>query len=111
MKKYLQFALFFLAIGFLTSCGSEAATDAENAGEEAVENVEAAATEAAETMEEATDQSGPEYTSMYVCPMHCAGSGSAEPGTCPSCGMDYVMNENAGLEAGGDSESHEGHNH
>jgi hypothetical protein len=22
--------------------------------------------------------------------MHCEGSGSAEPGTCPVCGMDYV---------------------
>lgn len=41
----------------------------------------------------AADENGPEYTSAYVCPMHCEGSGSAEPGQCPVCGMDYVMNE------------------
>ena len=29
-----------------------------------------------------------EYTSAYICPMHCDGSGQA--GTCPACGMDYV---------------------
>ena len=31
-----------------------------------------------------------EYSSEYVCPMHCEGSGSDEAGTCPVCGMDYV---------------------
>jgi hypothetical protein len=35
---------------------------------------------------------GPEYTSAYVCPMHCEGSGSDKPGKCPVCGMDYVAN-------------------
>ncbi len=33
---------------------------------------------------------GKEYTSAYVCPMHCDGSGSDDPGKCPVCGMDYV---------------------
>ena len=33
---------------------------------------------------------GKEYTSAYVCPMHCEGSGSESAGTCPVCGMDYV---------------------
>ncbi len=42
----------------------------------------------------ASEQTGPEYTSAYVCPMHCEGSGSDEPGTCPVCNMDYVPNEN-----------------
>lgn len=46
----------------------------------------------------ATDQNGPEYTSAYICPMHCEGSGSAEPGKCPTCGMDYVENKNAAAE-------------
>ena len=39
----------------------------------------------------ASDTAGKEYTSTYVCPMHCTGSGSAEMGTCPVCGMDYVL--------------------
>ena len=33
---------------------------------------------------------GMEYTSTYVCPMHCAGSGNDKPGTCPKCGMNYI---------------------
>lgn len=42
---------------------------------------------------EGADKTGPEYTSNYICPMHCDGSGSEEPGECPVCGMDYVKNE------------------
>ena len=34
------------------------------------------------------DKSGKEYTSAYVCPMHCEGSGSDQAGTCPVCKMD-----------------------
>lgn len=30
------------------------------------------------------------FTSTYVCPMHCEGSGSDQAGTCPVCNMDYV---------------------
>ncbi|MFT5824235.1 MAG: hypothetical protein ACI8ZM_005501 [Crocinitomix sp.] len=42
---------------------------------------------------ESESKTGPEYTSTYVCPMHCEGSGSAEAGQCPVCGMDYVLNK------------------
>ncbi len=62
----------------------------------------------------AEDKTGPEYTSAYICPMHCEGSGSAEAGTCPVCNMDYVANENfkgASGHEGHDHDSHEGHNH
>ena len=34
-----------------------------------------------------------EYTSDYVCPMHCKDSGSSEMGTCPVCKMDYVARD------------------
>jgi len=60
---------------------------------------------------------GPEYTSAYICPMHCEGSGSAEMGTCPVCKMDYVLNEDKAAPAstdpheGHDHGSHEGHDH
>lgn len=40
------------------------------------------------------DTSGPEYTSAYICPMNCKGSGSDKPGICPVCGMEYEINEN-----------------
>ena len=39
------------------------------------------------------DKTGKEYTSAYVCPMHCEGSGSDSAGYCPKCGMDYVEND------------------
>ncbi len=43
--------------------------------------------------EEATvDKTGKEYTSAYVCPMHCEGSGSDKAGACPKCKMAYVEN-------------------
>ena len=48
------------------------------------------------------EQPGKEYTSAYICPMHCKDSGSDEAGKCPVCGMDYVKNEN---------HKSDGHNH
>jgi hypothetical protein len=36
------------------------------------------------------DTSSKEYTSAYVCPMHCKESGSDTTGSCPVCGMTYV---------------------
>lgn len=43
-----------------------------------------------ETHDEKTSKA---YTSMYICPMHCAGSGSDSMGVCPVCKMDYVKND------------------
>lgn len=40
----------------------------------------------------ATEAQGKEFTSAYVCPMHCADSGSDKPGECPVCGMTYTAN-------------------
>ncbi len=45
------------------------------------------------TKTEQAEKQGKEYTSAYVCPMHCIGSGSNEEGTCPVCNMDYVKND------------------
>jgi len=44
---------------------------------------------------EDTEKQGKAYTSAYVCPMHCDGSGSDTPGKCPVCDMDYIKNEDA----------------
>ena len=57
-----------------------------------------------------TEKQGKEYTSAYVCEMHCEGSGSDEPGKCPVCGMDYVENKDHKSE-GHNHDEHEGHNH
>lgn len=59
---------------------------------------------------EQTDKTGKEYTSAYICPMHCEGSGSTEAGKCPVCGMDYVKNKDAKADEH-DHDNHEGHNH
>ena len=70
--KFLIVALF--AIGLtLTSCGTKSNNS---------------------TQTEQSEKQGKEYTSSYVCPMHCEGSGSDDAGKCPVCGMDYVKNEN-----------------
>ena len=54
-------------------------------------------------IEKATDKNGKEYTSRYICPMHCKGSGSEVKGQkCPACEMDLVENRN---------HAHYGHNH
>ena len=59
------------------------------------------------------EKSGPEYDSAYICPMHCEGSGSAEAGICPVCGMDYVVNEDfkgeVNVESKTEDHDHEGH--
>ncbi len=39
------------------------------------------------------ENQGKEYTSAYVCPMHCEDSGSDKEGTCGTCGMTLVKNE------------------
>ena len=71
-------AIFFLgiALGLTPACGGN--SHSHDHGD-------------ATTTEDATQ--GKEYTSKYICPMHCAGSGSHDPGKCPVCGMDYVLNE------------------
>lgn len=47
----------------------------------------------AETKPAIEDDQGNEYTSAYVCPMHCKDSGSEKEGTCDSCGMTLIKNE------------------
>nr|WP_297783148.1 heavy metal-binding domain-containing protein [uncultured Allomuricauda sp.] len=47
---------------------------------------------------ETAGMQGMEYTSKYICPMHCEGSGSDEEGKCPVCGMTYVLNEDFQME-------------
>lgn len=86
MKNFKIIFLFvaFLATGLaLSSCGS---------GTDNSDN---------------TEKQGKEYTSAYVCPMHCEGSGSETAGKCPVCKMDYVLNENHKTKGDG----HEGHDH
>jgi hypothetical protein len=62
--------LFLFGAAVVTSCGADQASGAS-----------------------AEPTTGKASTAAYICPMHCAGSGSEEPGTCPFCRMDYLRNE------------------
>jgi hypothetical protein len=103
--------LFALTL-FIFSCGSEGHSHDENGTEttQTDENNEASSEE--------VDMDGKEYTSVYVCTMHCKGSGSDVAGTCPVCGMAYVASADLDTDGGsednnaeGDDDDHEGHNH
>ena len=74
MKKFVFSILTIVALG-LAACGSDHQHE---------QGTEAAPGEAK------AHGTSKEYTSAYVCPMHCAGSGSDQAGTCPVCNMDYV---------------------
>ena len=89
--KSLKFVLALMIFGLLSvgiySCGGSKKTSSKT-----------------EQTQDATKQ-GKEYTSDYICPMHCEGSGSDKPGDCPVCGMEYKKNDK------NDTEDHSGHNH
>lgn len=96
MKKIqsLFTILLFLVFAFsYTSCGNKAKSEQDKT-------------------EQSTDaeKQGKEYTSAYICPMHCEGSGSDKPGDCPVCGMAYKKNENNTQESA-ESHDHDGHDH
>lgn len=94
--KIFQALLIFIFSLAITSCGGNAAPS--ETTQAAAEKMEATAPESMEGEEE----EDPAYTSAYVCPMHCAGSGSEEPGKCSVCGMDYIANS----DHGGDGHEH-----
>lgn len=59
----------------------------------------------------AKDPKGKEYTSAYICPMYCTGSGSDKAGICPVCKMDYVANKDVKSSGTEIKENHDGHDH
>ncbi|MCB0634645.1 MAG: heavy metal-binding domain-containing protein [Saprospiraceae bacterium] len=79
MKFVKLLSVVFSLSVLLWACGGNTAEHADHADQEEVMATEADA-----------HGEGKEYTSAYVCPMHCEGSGSDEMGKCPVCGMDYV---------------------
>ncbi|MGA0383576.1 MAG: heavy metal-binding domain-containing protein [Flavobacteriaceae bacterium] len=103
----LQKSTLVLFVLFMASCGNtskkSSASDESTTTEMQMQNEDHS--EHAMQMD-AMVKEGPEYTSKYVCPMHCEGSGSDTEGKCPVCGMTYVLNENYTEE-----ENHSEHNH
>ena len=80
MKSLKSFGIVGILFGMtllILSCGGNSADGQTDQQQDA-------------TQVEAHHGEGKAYTSAYVCPMHCEGSGSEEAGKCPVCGMNYV---------------------
>ncbi|MTB50025.1 heavy metal-binding domain-containing protein [Lewinella sp. W8] len=82
----MRFTHYFIACLFLLSFAIVSCSDAPAAETDTTETT-------TETTTAAPHGKGKEYTSAYVCPMHCEGSGSDTAGECPVCGMAYVDQE------------------
>ncbi len=113
-------ALVFATM-FIFSCG-ESAENAKDASNDAADKTTEVAKDATNDADAVKGETGPEYTSKYVCPMHCEGSGSDNEGKCPACGMAYVLNDatmdgkapvspDVQSQDGHDHDDHSGHNH
>ena len=101
MKQFQVILIGFALTAFIAACGGHSH---ENSGAATDQNTEA--------QTQSPEEQGPEYTSAYICPMHCEGSGSDQAGTCPVCGMDYVVNENFKKDAETPAaQDHDGHSH
>ncbi|MDX1407283.1 MAG: heavy metal-binding domain-containing protein [Saprospiraceae bacterium] len=81
-------ALLFAAALWVASCG-QSGDQGSHSHEDGTEHVHDDGTTHSHDADAAHGE-GVAFTSAYVCPMHCEGSGSDKPGTCPACGMDYV---------------------
>ena len=99
MKKVLNLISLVLILGAAISCGN----NTQSSDTEGATTSESMQTDQGEDSKESV-----EYASAYVCPMHCKGSGSNEPGKCPVCNMDYVANKDHEMHH---SHDHDGHNH
>lgn len=98
LKSFI-FAAMILSLGAITACNSGA------------KPAEGTSTEQPATPAAAPHGEGAEYTSAYVCPMHCQGSGSDQAGKCPACGMDYIAQADHVKDGHKHGEDHSGHSH
>lgn len=102
MKKTLVFGLLLVSyLSFMSSCGSS--EEHHHHGDEQHEHSHGEGDDhhhdhdhdhADHDHDHEDPESGKEYASAYVCPMHCEGSGSDSEGKCPVCEMDYKKNPN-----------------
>jgi len=83
MKKVQLIFLSIALVAIIAACGGSDSHEGHNHDHDGSATMDSTHMEA--------HGMGMEFTSTYVCPMHCAGSGSEESGICPKCGMDYVL--------------------
>lgn len=92
MKKFHSMILGLALLGLgIVGCDKPASQDAQQTQQNATSTM---------------TKLGPEFTSAYICPMHCEGSGSDKPGKCPVCGMDYRENEDLKKPAADSNAAH-----
>lgn len=101
----LGFLAVVLSTAFwVTSCGNNESDNSENHTEQHVHDHEHehghehnhendGHTHDDDASGQEVDKTGKAYTSAYICPMHCEGSGSDKEGNCPVCGMVYLKND------------------
>lgn len=85
MRKLVFILMLGTALFSMVACGGQ---KQESGSMDSMDHTHAEAGQSTDTT--TVHGQGKEYTSAYVCPMHCEGSGSNEPGKCPVCGMEYV---------------------
>jgi len=94
MKKIMYFFFAMSIVGFLSfsSCkqGGEGSEKKDSAKTTTVNEGEDKKT----CTDKSVDTKGKEYTSDFVCPHHCKGSGSDKAGKCSECDMDLMENPN-----------------
>lgn len=96
LKSFSVLTLLFCAALFAVSCGGAGAGDSADQSQEEThehgdhDHADHSHDTATATAPTGAHGEGKEFTSAYVCPMHCKDSGSDEPGKCPACGMAYV---------------------
>lgn len=97
MEK-IRLIIAVLLLVFVVSCNSKEQTDSDSViTDSSAVTVEKAVdidSTAVETRIEDNQELGKEYTSAYICPDHCKGSGSDKEGECPECGMELMENPN-----------------
>ena len=101
MKKLnlLILGLGLLNVLFFSNCASDNGDNEDNTDttivqlEEKMNDIESGDTTNLKS-DGAANQLGKEYTSKYICPDHCKGSGSEKAGTCSGCGMELIENPN-----------------
>lgn len=101
MKKlnYIFIGLFFISAIWISGCASQS-SDSENETDTTIVQMEQKMDELeSNDSTKAVDKNsvlGKEYTAKYICPDHCKGSGSDEPGECSNCGMELMENPTYG---------------
>ncbi len=105
--SYFILTFVFIMVVGLVACGDNSGKSQSNEGNadsttvvdeslKADEELGKSQADSTKNGEVSDHSKGVEYTSKYICPNHCKGSGSDKEGECtnPDCGMELMENPN-----------------